>query len=75
MHRTRRRSVALMLALLATLAAASTAFAQTWKETEAAARTLRVQPQLLEVRTPDEFPGAYAAMIRERANALVIVII
>ena len=43
------------------------------RETEAAARTLGVQLQLLEVRTPDEFQGAYAAMIRERANALVIV--
>ena len=38
MRRTRRRSVALMLTLLATLAAASTALAETWKETEAAAR-------------------------------------
>src|SRR5262245_18693999 len=32
-----------------------------------------VKLQLLEVRTPDEFQGAYAAMTRERANGLVIV--
>ena len=43
------------------------------RETEAAARTAGVQLQLLEVRTPDEFQGAYAVMIRERANALVII--
>jgi putative ABC transport system substrate-binding protein len=43
------------------------------RETEAAARSVGVQLQLLEVRTPDEFQGAYAAMIRERANALVII--
>jgi putative ABC transport system substrate-binding protein len=41
--------------------------------TEAAARAVGVQLQLLEVRTPDEFQGAYAAMTRERANGLVIV--
>jgi hypothetical protein len=38
MRRTRRRSAALMLSLLAMLAGASTALAQTWKEIEAAAR-------------------------------------
>lgn len=43
------------------------------REIEAAARTFGMQLQLLEVRTPDEFQGAYAAMIRQRADALVIV--
>lgn len=43
------------------------------REIEAAARTFGMQLQPLEVRTPDEFQGAYAAMIRQRADALVIV--
>ena len=41
------------------------------KETEAAARTLGVQLQLVEVRGPDEFDRAFSTMIRERADALM----
>jgi putative ABC transport system substrate-binding protein len=40
---------------------------------EAAARALGVQLQLLEVQAPNRFQRAYAALIRERANGLVIV--
>ena len=40
------------------------------EQTEAAARALGVQLQLLEARSPDEFDGAFAAMTRERAGAL-----
>ena len=40
---------------------------------EAAARALGMQLQLAEVRAPDQFQNAYAAMIQERANALIIV--
>src|SRR5262245_44027361 len=40
--------------------------------TEAAARTLGVHLQLVEVRSPDEFDGAFATMTRERAEALIV---
>ncbi|RPH54073.1 MAG: ABC transporter substrate-binding protein [Acidobacteria bacterium] len=41
-------------------------------EVEVAARSLRVQVQILEARGPDEFQGAFAAMTRERAGALLV---
>ncbi len=40
---------------------------------EAAARVVGVQLHLVEVRAPDQFQRAYAEMVRERANALIIV--
>lgn len=43
------------------------------RQIEAVSRTFGLQLQLLEVRAPDEFQSAYAAMIRQRADALVIV--
>jgi putative ABC transport system substrate-binding protein len=43
-----------------------------FQETEIAARTLRLQIQSLEVRSPQEFDGAFAAMKRERANAVML---
>ena len=42
-----------------------------WKETQAAARALGVTLQSLEVRHPDEFKMAFAAMTSERAEALI----
>jgi putative ABC transport system substrate-binding protein len=42
------------------------------KETEAAAGTLGVQLQLVEVRGPDEFDRAFSTMIQERAEALLV---
>jgi putative ABC transport system substrate-binding protein len=42
------------------------------RETEAAARALRVQLQLWDVRGPTEFDGAFSAMTRGRARALVV---
>jgi putative ABC transport system substrate-binding protein len=42
------------------------------KETEAAARTLGVQLQLVAVRGPDEFDRAFSTMISERAEALLV---
>ena len=42
-------------------------------EIEAAARAIGMQLQLVEVRAPDQFQNAYAAMIQERANTLIIV--
>ena len=43
------------------------------RETEAAARTLGVQLQSLEVRGPDDFESAFAAATRGRAGALITV--
>jgi putative ABC transport system substrate-binding protein len=42
------------------------------REAEAAARLLRVQIQTLEVRGPDDFEPAFAAVTRERAGALLV---
>ncbi len=41
-----------------------------WKEIEAAARTLAVQLQPVEMTDPDELDRAFSAMIRERPEAL-----
>jgi len=42
------------------------------RETQAAGRALGVEIQSLEVGDPDEFAGAFSAMTRERAGALVV---
>ena len=42
------------------------------KETEVAAQSLGVTLQILEVRTPDDIPPAFAAMTMERAEALYV---
>ena len=42
------------------------------KDTEAAARTLGVQLQLIEVRGPDEFDSAFSMMARQHADALIV---
>jgi putative ABC transport system substrate-binding protein len=44
-----------------------------WKEALAAAATLGVSLQQVEVQSPTEFDEAFAAMLRERAEALVVV--
>ncbi len=43
-----------------------------WKETQRAARSLGVRLQSLEVRGANEFEGAFAAMARDRADALLL---
>ncbi len=43
-----------------------------FRGTEVAARALGVRLQLLEVRNPDEFDGAFSAMTKERADALIV---
>jgi putative ABC transport system substrate-binding protein len=43
------------------------------RELNDAARSLGVQLQLLEVRGPNEFDGAFAAMAKERVGALLVV--
>jgi putative ABC transport system substrate-binding protein len=44
------------------------------KEMEVAARSLGLQLQLLEVREPTEFERAFAAMARERAGAVTVLV-
>jgi putative ABC transport system substrate-binding protein len=44
-----------------------------FKETQTAAHALGLQLQSLEVRSPDEFDQAFAAMTREHADALVVI--
>jgi putative ABC transport system substrate-binding protein len=44
------------------------------KETEIAARGLKIKLQVVPVRGPDEFQKAFAAMKRENANALIIIL-
>jgi putative ABC transport system substrate-binding protein len=41
-------------------------------EVKAAARSLGLELQLLEARGPDKFDGAFAAMVKERAGALLV---
>jgi putative ABC transport system substrate-binding protein len=47
-------------------------FALQMIEVEATARALRVRLQPLEARGPEDFDGAFAAMARERADALLV---
>jgi putative ABC transport system substrate-binding protein len=42
------------------------------KEAQAVAQVLAVKLQLLQVRSPNELEGAFAAMSRERANGLLV---
>jgi putative ABC transport system substrate-binding protein len=42
------------------------------KGIEVAARTLGIQLQLVPAASPDDFAGAFAAMTRERADALIV---
>ena len=43
-----------------------------WREVETSARSLRVRPQLLDVRTPDDLEPAFDSAIRQRADGLVV---
>jgi putative tryptophan/tyrosine transport system substrate-binding protein len=43
-----------------------------WKEVETAARSLAIQPQLLDVRKPEDLGPAVDRAIRQRADALVV---
>jgi putative ABC transport system substrate-binding protein len=51
---------------------ADPSFALQVREVEAAARTLRIRLQHVEARGPEEFDSAFAAMARERADALLV---
>jgi putative ABC transport system substrate-binding protein len=43
------------------------------RELEVAARALNLQLQVVEARTPSEFPAAFAAATKRRANALFVI--
>jgi putative ABC transport system substrate-binding protein len=43
-----------------------------WKEVETAARSLAIQPQLLDVRKPEDLTPAFDGAMRQRADALVV---
>ncbi|HEV8396964.1 MAG TPA: ABC transporter substrate-binding protein, partial [Vicinamibacterales bacterium] len=43
-----------------------------WKEVERAARSLGIQPQLLDVRRPEDLPRAFDAAAKQRAQALIV---
>jgi putative ABC transport system substrate-binding protein len=43
-----------------------------WKEVEMAARSLGMQAQLLDVRTPEDLEPAFDAAVRQRADAMVV---
>ena len=43
-----------------------------WKEVQRAARSVSIQPQLLDVRRPEDLPRAFEAAATERADALIV---
>jgi putative tryptophan/tyrosine transport system substrate-binding protein len=43
-----------------------------WKEVERAARSLGIEPQLLDVRKREDLEPAFEAAVRQRADALVV---
>jgi putative ABC transport system substrate-binding protein len=45
---------------------------QAWREVETSARSLRIHPQLLDVRKPEDLGPAFDSAIRQRADALVV---
>jgi putative ABC transport system substrate-binding protein len=51
---------------------ADPSFALQMRELEGAARSLRIRLQHVEARGPEEFASAFAAMARERADALLV---
>jgi putative ABC transport system substrate-binding protein len=51
---------------------ADSSFALQMKEVKSAARSLGIQLQHVEARGPEDFDGAFAAMARERADALLV---
>jgi putative tryptophan/tyrosine transport system substrate-binding protein len=48
------------------------AAAGTWKEAEAAARAMGIEPLLLDVRSPDKIAAAFDDAVRSRADALLV---
>jgi putative ABC transport system substrate-binding protein len=51
---------------------ANVAAAGTWREVEIAARGMGLEPQLLDVRTPDQIAPAFDAAVRQGVQGLVV---
>ena len=51
----------------------SPASASQWRQMEGAARSLGLEPQLLDVRAPEDFARAFDTAIRRRADAVQVV--
>jgi len=43
-----------------------------WREVETAARTLALEPRLLDVRKAEDLPPAFETAVRQRADALIV---
>lgn len=50
----------------------NTAALANWKETEAAARAMKLEPLLLDVRSADQIEPAFAEAVRRQAHGLVV---
>jgi putative ABC transport system substrate-binding protein len=50
------------------------AFKQMLKETQATARSLDIQLQVVEAKEVADFDGAFSAMVKERAEALIVLV-
>ena len=48
------------------------AIPQAWKEADTSARSLGMQPQLLDVRKPEDLGPAFDGAIKQRADGLVV---
>ncbi|MGH8732614.1 MAG: ABC transporter substrate-binding protein, partial [Burkholderiales bacterium] len=48
------------------------AAAATWKETEAAARAMKLEPLLLDVRQPEQIERAFESAVRQKVDALIV---
>lgn len=51
---------------------ANVAAASTWREIELSARSMGLQPQLLDVRSPEQIARAFDQAVRQRADALIV---
>jgi ABC-type uncharacterized transport system substrate-binding protein len=58
------------IALLANMS--SPASASQWRQIEGAARSLGLEPQLLDVRAPEEFARVFDNAIKQRADAILV---
>ena len=58
------------IALLANMS--SPASAHQWRQIEGAARSLGLEPQLLDVRAPADFARAFDTAIKQRADAIIV---
>ena len=58
--------------LVAILNMSNTSLSPGWKNIEVAARTLGIEPQLLDIRRPEDLRAAFAAAAKTRAEAVIV---